>query len=379
MKFTVSLIMAIGLLSLALNGQKVISNPEKPANSNSGRVIIPQKVMEISGESDDFYFKWPYNMKIGKDGSIFLEDEKQLLKFTPEGRFILNYYKTGLGPGEAVSISNYFLLEDNSIVIHNQAPNKVVTFDSKGKLVSEVRLPFDKYFYFFFMNSENYFFYVMNPQDTKGSAKVVDMNYQFLAVSRQTPSSLQKKVILPLKTYLYNSPGAYIVVKLVYLSLQQFRDNLFYFSHTSDYRIKLVDFSKNELISEITRKYERVAVTDENKKFLSSGQFSLSGKFYKSPTQKYLNDIQSLHVENNKLLVITSTTDKEKGVLVDVYDEFGKYTNCFYLKLPTIDSWLRLEQGKVEIAGDALFVIDKDKNENWMISKYTAPLAELLK
>ncbi len=107
-------------------------------------------------------------------------------------------------------------------------------------------------------------------------------------------------------SYLYNSPGAYIVVKLVYLSLEQFRDNLFYLSHTPEYRIKLVDFSRNELISEITRKYERVAVTDENKKFLSSSQFSLSGKFYKSPTPEYLNDIQCLHVVNNKRLLITS-------------------------------------------------------------------------
>ncbi|MCX6584922.1 MAG: 6-bladed beta-propeller [Candidatus Aminicenantes bacterium] len=379
MKFTVSLIMAIVLLTPALNGQKVITNPEKPATPNSGQVIIPQKVMDIAGESADFYFKWPNNIKIGKDGSIFVSDKKQLLKFTPEGRFILNYYKSGLGPGEAVSISNYFLLEDNSIVLHNQAPNKVVTFDSNGKLLSEIRLPFDKYFYFFFMNSDDYYFHVMNPQDTKGSAKMVDMNYEFLAVSRQTPTSLQKKIILPLQTYLYNSPGAYIVVTLVFLSLEHFRDNLFYLSHTPEYRIKLVDFSKNELISEITRKYKRVAVTDENKKYLSSGQFSLDGKLYKSPTPEYLNDIQSLHVVNNKLLVITSTTDKEKGVLVDVYDEFGKYTNCFYLKLPTSDSWLRLEQGAVEISGDALFTIEQDKDENWMISKYRAPLAELLK
>ncbi|MDQ1353283.1 MAG: hypothetical protein QG657_3589, partial [Acidobacteriota bacterium] len=51
MKSTVSLIMAIVLLTLALNGQNVITNTDKPTNPNPGRVIIPQKVMEISGYS----------------------------------------------------------------------------------------------------------------------------------------------------------------------------------------------------------------------------------------------------------------------------------------------------------------------------------------
>jgi hypothetical protein len=74
MKFTISLIMAIVLLTPALNGQKVITNPDKPANPNSGRVIIPQKVMDITGESDDFFFKNPDNINIGSDGSIFVAD-----------------------------------------------------------------------------------------------------------------------------------------------------------------------------------------------------------------------------------------------------------------------------------------------------------------
>ena len=82
---------------------------------------------------------------------------------------------------------------------------------------------------------------------------------------------------------------------------------------------------------------------------------------------------------NNKLLVITSTTDKQKGVLIDVFDESGKYTDCFFLKFPNDDLWLRLDQRKVKISGDALFTIEQDKDENWMISKYTIPFAELLK
>ncbi len=379
MKFRVLLIMATVFLSPALNGQKVITNPDKPANHNSGRVIIPQKVMEISGESDDFFLKNPYDIKIGSDGSIFATDEKQILKFTPVGGFCLNYFKSGQGPGEATSISTFIPLPDNSVVIHNQAPNKVMTFDSQGKLISEVRIPIDKNLFLFLIKKGAYYFYSIEMPDTMGAEKILEVPYQFLSVAKND-FSVQKNISFPIKTYFVKAPGSgFIMVKEAYLLSCQLNDSLYYVSHTPGYGIKLMDLEKKEIISEFSRKYKRVPVTEENKKYVFSIRFVLNGKYFESPIPEYLNDIQSLHVVNNKLLVITSTTDKKKGVLVDVYDNSGKYTDCFFLNLPHSESWLRLEQGKVEISGDALFVIEQDKDENWMISKYKIPFTDFLK
>ena len=75
-------------------------------------------------DSEDFFFKNPDNIKISADGSIFLSDENEILKFTPDGRFLLNYYKSGQGPGEATSVSAFIPQADNSIAIHNQAYQK---------------------------------------------------------------------------------------------------------------------------------------------------------------------------------------------------------------------------------------------------------------
>ncbi|MCX6584921.1 MAG: hypothetical protein NT166_32515 [Candidatus Aminicenantes bacterium] len=379
MKFTVSLIMAIVLLTPALNGQKVITNPDKPANPTSGRIIVPQKVMEISGDSDDFFFKNPDNINIGSDGSIFVADEKEILKFSPEGRFCLNYYKDGQGPAEATSTSGFIPLPDNTVAIHNQAPNKVMTFDSQGKLISEVRIPIDKQLFLFLIKNDAYYFYSVEMPDTMGSEKILDVPHQFLAVAKND-FSVQKTISLPIKTYLVKAPGAgYISVKEASMLSYPVSDNSFYVSHTSGYGIKLMDLEKKEIIAEFSRKYKRVPVTKENIKYVVIMSFIFHGKYFESPTPEYLNDIQSLHVVNNKLLVITSTTDKQKGVLIDVFDESGKYTDCFFFKFPNDDLWLRLDQRKVKISGDALFAIEQDKDENWMISKYTAPFTELLK
>lgn len=379
MKFTVSLIMAIVILSLALNGQKVITNPDKPTNPNPGRILIPQRVMEISGESDDFYLKNPDNINIGSDGSIFILDEKEILKFSPEGRFCLNYYKDGQGPAESTSVSGFIPLPDNSLIIHNQAPNKVMTFDSQGKLISEVRIPIDKMLFLFLIKKDTYYFYSVEMPDTNGAEKILDVPHQFLAVAKKD-FSVQKNISLSFKTYLVKAPGAgYISVAEASMLSCPVSDYLFYVSHTSGYGIKLMDIEKKEIISEFSREYKRVPVTKENIKYVTIMSFIFHGKYFESPTPKYLNDIQSLHIVNNKLLVITSTTDKDKGVLVDVYDNSGKYTDCFYLKLPNIDSWLRLNQRKVRISGDALFALEQDKDENWLISKYKIPFSDFLK
>ena len=52
------------------------------------------------------------------------------------------------------------------------------------------------------------------------------------------------------------------------------------------------------------------------------------------PERKYQNDITYLFTFKGNLLVMTSTTDKEKGVLFDVYNKEGRYIDCFWLNVP---------------------------------------------
>ena len=72
---------------LPIPGSNVIKNPEKPISSNHGRAITAKKAMTITDENEGYYFKRPYNIKIAPNGSIFVMDKDQLLKFTPGGKF----------------------------------------------------------------------------------------------------------------------------------------------------------------------------------------------------------------------------------------------------------------------------------------------------
>ena len=108
-----------------LAGQKIIKNPGVPENKNAGQALTAQKMMEITDASEHYFFRSPYSLKVGLDGSIYVMDKDQLLKFAPSGEFVRNFLKPGQGPDETSNVSNYIILEDNSVVVHIWAPNQL--------------------------------------------------------------------------------------------------------------------------------------------------------------------------------------------------------------------------------------------------------------
>lgn len=363
---------------MPIRGSNVIKNPAKPISSNHGRAIIAKKAITITDEDKGYYFKKPYNIKIAPNGSIFVMDKDQLLKFTPAGKFVKNLFKKGQGPNELVNISNYLILEDNSVIIHNIAPNKILHLDAKDNPLSETRLPFEKYIDLFHVDKDNYYFLgVSSPVDKAHQPKVIEINRLLLAVTKHD-YSIKKKFALLQKSYMFKTSSVSALVKLHYLLSCHLRDNLFFFSSSHEYGIKLIDLDSKTFIREFNREYERVEVTEETKEFVLSGGFVIEGKSYETPIPKYLDDIQSLHVANQKLLVFTSTVDKQKGVLVDVFNEQGKYIDCFFLKFPGKGLHYDLIHSKMAIANGAVYLIEKDEQDNWIISKYLVPEIALL-
>jgi hypothetical protein len=351
-------------------GQEIIKNPSTPENKNAGRVITAQKIMEIRDGTGEYFFKWPYRLKTGPDGSIYMMDKDQLLQFTPTGKFVKNFLKVGKGPGETTNVTNYVIREDNSLVLHNWGPNKVLFFNSKGEFVSETRLPFETFCEFFSMDKNNYYFFRAHTGKSIRGVKYINIYKEMQVISR-ADKSVKTTIDLPLKVYMLTAPnGPRYMINLIDLISSRLRDNLVYFSNTFEYGIKLFDLENPKMIREINREFKRVKVDDENKKYLNSGQFSHEGKLYKSPYPEYFLDILGFYVLDGKLLVITSTVDKEKGVLVDVYNEKGKYIDNFYIKLPDGFGYLQMNHFKPLIQKDLIYTIETDEDENFRIVKY---------
>ena len=90
-----------GLAALrSVPAQTIIENPAKRLAKNAGRVLKFQEIWRITDQASAFYFKSPHNLQIAEDGSIFIADQEQLLRFDKDGKFLKNFSKKDKDPGE---------------------------------------------------------------------------------------------------------------------------------------------------------------------------------------------------------------------------------------------------------------------------------------
>ena len=67
---------------------------------------------------------------------------------------------------------------------------------------------------------------------------------------------------------------------------------------------------------------------------------------------------------------VTSTKDKAKGILIDVFDANGAYQDCFFLKLPEAAVRSLLSPGACALDREFFWVIERSEDETFAIKKY---------
>jgi hypothetical protein len=354
-----------------LPAQDIIENPEKPGNAGAGRIVTLEKVLQISDTGAGYYFEAPRLPKVAPDRSIFVLDREQLLRFDRSGNFLRNYFKKGQGPGELQFVSNYFLADDH-IVIHEARLNKIVYLSYGGEMVKEFRIeqagPFMALITF--INGKCIFQKGGIPV-VKGQPKIVDVPNIIIAVSNDG-SETQELQSFPTKSFVALKGGARGSIEINSLITAPYGKKFLFISHTPEYQVKLFDLEDNRVLRTFKRRYKRVKTPDEIKNSPRSYVF-LNNQKFTAPDQEYLSDICHLAVVKNQLWVMTSTLDKEKGWLVDVYDAQGRYLDNFYLKFPEI-----LSCRSAQIMGFRLY-IDPSGDFLYRLRSNEEGLVELIK
>jgi hypothetical protein len=139
-----------------------------------------------------------------------------------------------------------------------------------------------------------------------------------------------------------------------------------YISHTQKYLVKHVDMANGKMIRQFTRKYRSIAYfpDKEDKKTDTVGGYK----------RDFFPDIEGISLYKGKVWIFTSTLDKQKGVLVDIFSPDGKYLDNFYLPLPGILRPDSFEESPFAISGDYIFIVEKDADDNLCIVKYKIDL-----
>jgi hypothetical protein len=351
--------------------QTIVENPAKPKAANAGRTVVPQEVLAISDEgTSDYYFKWPRSLKTAPDSSLLLIDESQVLRFDKNGKFLHNLFKKGQGPGE---VSNVFacLPTEKNVILHSPHPNKLVFFDLAGKYEREISIRSETRTMMtaLLFNGGTFYFETREFPRVKGDPDYVDSPHSILAVSEAT-GEIKTLSAFSTRAFVVTSPagggGMFDITRLITVPL---KEKLLALTHTEEYLLKIYDPAANKVVREFRRAYERVKpepLTEEQKK----GGLIIDGKHYGPPEQKYQNDVMNLLTRGDEIWAVTSTKDKAKGVLIDVFDGEGVYRDCFWLKLPEAALKSVLSPGSCALDGDFLWVVERSEDETFAIKKY---------
>jgi hypothetical protein len=371
-----SLLVILAIAAVPSWAQSVIENPAKPKAANAGRVVVPEEVLAISDEgTSDFYFYWPRDPRIAPDGSLILSDKDQILHFGADGRFQRNFFKKGQGPGE-VTYFGVCWPTDTNIIVQSVYPNKLIFFDHSGKYEREIRigtLPGVRrpQAQLRLVRGEEYFLEAWDsPPFEKDEPEFVDMPRTILALNAAT-GDLKTLATFSTKAYVQASPGGgggahYPVTNLIAVP---FKEQYLALTHTEEYLLKIYDPAANRVVREFRRAYERVKpepLTEEQKK----GGAMIGNKPFRPPEVKYQNDVKNLLTRGDEIWAVTSTQDKAKGVLIDVFDSEGVYRDCFWLALPEPARKSLLSPGQSALDGEFLWVVEKSEDETYAIKKY---------
>lgn len=343
------------LLNWSVHSQEYNLNQTKPLSGKPGRLIKLKETFRISDSKGGFFFRYPKRMNIDANGDIFLMDYNQLLRFNRKGEMLNNYHREGQGPGELIAMKNYILYGDYIILCGNR-PNKIIWFERNGTLRKEFRI-YKNYFslkLISYRNNKYYFIYSTIPK-IKTRKALVDAPNKIIEISADG-KDVRYLTSFPVRTFVVNYGGGRSSQGMCSFITSVHKDRYLVLNHTSEYLIKIYDLEKNQILKTFSRRYERIEAEDKP----DDNSIVVGTQKSEEVKQKYVQDIKDIITVKDKIWVVTST-ENNKGTLIDLFDYAGNYLDNFYLKL----------KGEILAVHDYhIFCRERDDNDNPIIVKY---------
>ncbi len=339
---------------------QIIENPKNPPSPNAGRVVPLKEVFRISDEKGRFFFVEPLNVFVGTDGSVYVHEYKQLLKFTAAGRFVKNLLKKGQGPGEYDDHLTDVIVRDKDIVLWSSNNFKLVRIDLDGTLIADRKITQSFLHEMLGAFGGKYFFLRWEPEGNP-RPKVTGIYERplRLVIVPEKGDALPTPYFMPVTdAYEIGDRGAGILTISRPMPEAAGDREVFVFFSPS-YLIGRLDLESGKVVRSFRRFYDRV-------KYNIAKSKGYPDELY----PQYHNDLCRLLWRNGKLWAITSTFDPKKGILVDVFDREGRYLDNFYLPLFKIrrdnpQFWVPMAA-----SGNFLYVLEADEDDLMTLVKY---------
>jgi hypothetical protein len=358
-------VIASVLLISAAFAQETVTLPAKPANPQAGRVLKLREVLRISDAGGAFYFKSPENIQPAADGGLIVVDESEFLRFDARGKFIVNMFRAGQGPGEFGRINDY-LVRGAGTLAFQANPMKLVFADLDGKFLREVK-PEARVSRIFgpygdrLLAAEESYPDINKVQKPEGEVLDIVWTLRLMTDEGRVEATT---LAYPTKWFGKRLGGAFIADNVTFLHCAPLEDGLAAVSNEEAYAVKIVDPARNTAVRTIRRDYKRVKYEAEKDPDAPGGARGLPFP------RDHFNDIQKLYGVEGRVWAVTSTVEPGQGVLVDVISPSGEYLDSFYLPLPKGVSIQRLVRHPLTVSGRTILTSEILEDGRLEVVKY---------
>ncbi|MBM3312061.1 MAG: hypothetical protein FJY80_11195 [Candidatus Aminicenantes bacterium] len=355
---------AVILAALLASGSslpQVIENPKIPPHPKAGRVVGLKEAGRITDEKGKFFFVQPFNVLAGSDGSVYVQEYKQLLKFDARGRFVKNLVKRGQGPGELDDNLTDVIIRDKDIILWSSNNHKFIRLDLEGRLLEDRKLVQG------FLGSllgvfdgRSYFLrYEIDMEKLKSRVSGITERTFRLVIVPEQGEALATTTMMSTTEAVFFRTGSVSSSTISRAMPAAAGERWVFLFHSPEYLVKLLDLQTGEVVRSFRREYDRVRYAP--------------GKTSGYPPElipKFHNDLCRLLWRSDRLWAVTSTIDPKKGILVDVFDREGRYLDNFFLPLFKIRRNNPQYYAPMAIHGNSLYVLEADEDDLISLVEY---------
>ena len=341
--------------------QQAIENPAKPPSVNAGRVVSLKEVARITDEKAQFLFVQPLAVFAGNDGSVYVQEYKQLLKFDAQGRFVKTLLKRGQGPGELDDNLTDVVVREKDIILWSSNNYKFIRLDPDGRLIEDKKLVQGFLGSLLGVFGGRCFFlrYEIDTAKPRPRVSGIFETPRRLVIVPNNGEAVPTPVLMPMTEAFQFGPRSGSSSTISRAMPAAAGESAVFLFHSPDYLIKLLDLKTGEVVRSFRREYDRVRY-----------DFKAPKGYSEELIPKYHNDLCRLLWRNGKLWAVTSTFDPQKGILVDVFSQEGKYLDNFYLPLFKIRRNNPQYYAPMAVYGDFLYLLEADEDDLISLIKY---------
>jgi len=350
--------LAVILIATLAASPQIVENPKKPLSPNAGRVVTLKEVARTTDESGKFFFVQPFAIFAGEDGSIYVQEYKQFLKFDANGRYLGNLLKRGEGPGEFNDNLTDVIVRKDDILLCSSNNLKVVRVDLNGNLLEDRRLAQTPFMNLLGFRGGRYFLLIWERKNFPRVSGIYENSFR-LVIMPEKGEMVETPYLMPMTEARRFGPRSVSSSAISRLTAEWVGDRDVFLFHSPEYLIKHLDLETGEIVHSFRRDYDRVKY-----------EHKASKDYPEELIPKFHNDLCRLLWRNGRLWAVTSTFDPKKGILVDVFSREGKYLDNFYLPLFKIRKNNPQYSAPMAIHADFLYVLEADENDLITLVKY---------